>query len=77
MASTNHVHAAIPSSMPSLVPHVYLEDDHVLNRIIELVEQHSIKASKAQDLMAKVIDVQHRLDDEWVWVWLVFRTYAQ
>ncbi|KAG1875676.1 hypothetical protein F4604DRAFT_1761481 [Suillus subluteus] len=64
-ASKNHVHAAIQSSVNSLVR---LEGDHALSRIIELIEQHSIKASKAQDLRAKIIDMQRRLDDEWVWV---------
>lgn len=49
-ASKNHVHAAIQFSMPSLVPHARLEDDHAFNRIIELIKQNSIKASKAQDL---------------------------
>jgi hypothetical protein len=58
-ARKNHVHAAIQSSMPSLVSHTRLEDDHAFNRIIELIEQHSIKAGKAQDLRA----VQRRLDD--------------
>lgn len=49
-ARKNHVHLAIQSSMPSLVSHTRLEDDHAFNRIIELIEQHSIKAGKAQDL---------------------------
>ncbi|KAG2098871.1 hypothetical protein BD769DRAFT_1512210 [Suillus cothurnatus] len=67
-ASKSHVHAAIQSSVPSLVPHAHVEGDHVLNRIIELIEQHSIKVSKARDLRAKIIEMQRRLDDEWVWV---------
>ncbi|KAG1807811.1 uncharacterized protein BJ212DRAFT_1485389 [Suillus subaureus] len=67
-ASKNHVHAAIQSSVPSVVSDARLERDHALNRIIEVIEQYSIKASKAQDLRAKIIDVQRRLDDEWVWV---------
>ncbi|KAG2039351.1 hypothetical protein BDR03DRAFT_998775 [Suillus americanus] len=67
-ASKSHVHAAIQSSVPSLVPDARFKGDRALNRIIELIEQHSIKASKAQDLRAKIIDVQRQLDDEWVWV---------
>ncbi|KAG0707175.1 hypothetical protein DFH29DRAFT_897343 [Suillus ampliporus] len=60
-AVKNHVHAAIQTSVPSLLARARPEGDHALNRIVQLIEQYSIKPDK-------ITDVQRRLDDEWVWV---------